>query len=115
MRNTQSLDMKFEYGNRIITSISYTKFLGITIENMLYWKSHRDQLLPKFSAACYAVGVLKPFITQEILVMVYYAYFHLIMNYDIIFWGTSPYSKNIFRLQKRRKLELLQILGIKIL
>jgi hypothetical protein len=63
MRNAHSLDMKFQYDNRIIASISYTKFLGITIENMLHWKSHRDQLLPKFSAACYAVRVLKPFMT----------------------------------------------------
>jgi len=68
---------------------------------MLYWKSHRDQLLPKFSAACYASRVLKPFMTQEILVMVYYVYFHPIMNYAIIFWGSSPYSINIFRLQEK--------------
>jgi len=45
--------------------------------------------------------------------MVYCADFHLSMNYDIIFWGNSPYSINIFRLQKRQ-LELLQILGIEI-
>jgi hypothetical protein len=101
MRNTHSLDMKFEYDNRIIASISCAKFLGITIENMLYWKSHRDQLLPKVIAACNAIRFLKPFMTQEILVMVYCAYFHSSMNYDFIFWGNSPYSMNIFRLQKK--------------
>jgi hypothetical protein len=113
MRNTHSLDTKFEYNNRIIACISYTKFHGITIENMLYWKSHRDQLLPKFSAACYAIRVLKPLMIQEILVMIYYTYFHSIMNYGVIFWGNSPYSINICRLQKRQ-LELLQILGTEI-
>jgi len=51
--------------------------------------------------------------TQETSVMVYYAYFHLIMNYGIILWGNSPYFKNIFRLKKKKKIELLQVLGIK--
>jgi hypothetical protein len=60
--------------------MSFTKFLGITIENMLYCNSHIDQLFPKLSAACYAVRVLKPFKTQETLVMLYCAYFHAVMN-----------------------------------
>jgi len=84
--------MKFEYDNRLIACISCTKFLRITVESTLYWKSYLVNFYQNF-------------------VMVYYAYFHSSMNYDIIFWGNSPYSINIFRLQKRQ-LELLQILGI---
>jgi hypothetical protein len=60
-----------------------------------------DQFFPKLHAVCYAVRILKPFVTQEILTMVYYAYFHLIINNDIIFWGDSPYSISNFRLQKQ--------------
>jgi hypothetical protein len=46
--------MKVEYNNSLIARMSYTKFLGITIQNTLYWKYHADQLLPKLSAAlCY--------------------------------------------------------------
>jgi hypothetical protein len=33
--------------------------------------------------------------------MVHDAYFHSIINYDIIFWDNSPYSINIFRLQRK--------------
>ena len=101
MRNTHSLDMKVEYGKRHFANTSYTSFLGIITENMLHWKSHMDQLCPELHAACYAVGVLKLFMTQETLVMVYYAYFHSVLNNGIIFWGNSPHSKNIFRLQKK--------------
>jgi hypothetical protein len=32
--------------------------------------------------------------------MVYYAYFHSIMNYRLIFWGTSSHSTTIFKIQK---------------
>jgi len=96
--------MKDEYDNRLIANMSYTIFLGITIENLLHRESHMDQLFPKLCAAYYAVSVLKLCMTQETLAMVYYAYtyFHLIMNNDIIFWGDSPYSINVFRLQKKK-------------
>jgi hypothetical protein len=56
MMDSLSLDMNVESDNTLITSISHTNFLGITIENILYWKSHIDQLLCKLSAACYVVS-----------------------------------------------------------
>ena len=39
-------------------------------------------------------------LSQDTLKMVYYSYFHSIMNYGLIFWGNSSYSTNIFRLHK---------------
>ena len=63
----------------------------MTVENTLYWKSHIvDHLVPELSASRYAIRVLEPFMTRETLVMVYYAYCHSTVNYDIIFWGNSP-------------------------
>jgi len=50
-QNTCSLDMKVDYYYRFIANTSYTKFFGITIGNMLYWKRHIDQILPKLTAA----------------------------------------------------------------
>ena len=48
--------MKVEFDSRLISATSYTKFLGITIENTLWWKRQIDQLLCKLSAAFYAVS-----------------------------------------------------------
>jgi hypothetical protein len=36
-----------------------------------------------------------------VLAVVYYSYFHSIMTYGLLFWGNSPDSITIFRLQKR--------------
>jgi len=52
---------------------------------MFCWKYNVDQLLPELSTACYAIRVVKLFMTQETLIVVYYAYFHSTMNYSIIF------------------------------
>jgi hypothetical protein len=35
--------------------------------------------------------------------MVYHTYFHSLMSYGLIFWGSSSYSINIFRLQKKAR------------
>jgi hypothetical protein len=94
-------DINIQYDNEKISNSSHIKFLGINIVNTLSWKNHIDQLLPKLSCACYAVRAIKPYVNQETLLMVYYAYSHSIMNYSIIFWGNSSYNINIFHLQKK--------------
>ena len=33
--------------------------------------------------------------------MIYYSYFHSVMTYGLLFWGNSPDSIKIFRLQKK--------------
>jgi hypothetical protein len=68
-----------------IRSSSCTKFLGVNITNTLSWKNHIDSLIPKLSSA---IRAIKPFINQEILLMVYYAYFHSVVSYGIIYGAT---------------------------
>jgi hypothetical protein len=38
--------------------------------------------------------------SQETLKMVYYAYFHSIVYYGLMFWGNSSRSVKIFKIQK---------------
>ena len=40
-------------------------------------------------------------LSQDTLRTIYISYFHSILWYGIIFWGNSPYSSNIFKIQKR--------------
>jgi len=61
------------------------------------WKIPIEQITHKLSAACYAMGSVTPFMSQETLKIVYYTYFHSIMNYRFIFWGTSAHSAKIFK------------------
>jgi signal transduction histidine kinase len=62
------------------------------MDSTLQWKPHTDSLLIKLHAACYATLILN--MTQQILVMVHFSYFHSIISYGIIFWGASPQSIN---------------------
>jgi hypothetical protein len=89
------------HGNKKIANICNTKFLGMTLDNTLSWKTHIDTIILKLSSASFAMRAVKSFLSQDSMRMVNYSYFHSIMTYVLIFWGNSQYSKIIFRLQKR--------------
>jgi hypothetical protein len=63
----------------------HTKFLGLQIDNHLNWKNHIDQIVPKLSGACYAVRSMSHVSNTVTLKAIYFAYFHSIMKYGIIF------------------------------
>jgi hypothetical protein len=33
-----------------------TKFIGLQSENHINWKNHTEQMIPKLSGACHAIG-----------------------------------------------------------
>ena len=92
--------MKLESNNTSIDIKLETKF-GTIMDSTLQWKAHTHSLLLKLNAACYALRTVKPIMSQQILVMVYVSYFHLIKSYGTIFWGAPPHSINICRLQNK--------------
>jgi hypothetical protein len=57
------------------------------------WKYHTEYILPKLSVVCYAMRIIKPYMSLEMLKKAYYSNFNSITNYGLPFWGTSPHSK----------------------
>ena len=100
-KNNQKLDLNITLMNNQVTSSKNTKFLGLTIEETLSWKGHIDQIMTSLSSACYALRIVTPLMAEDTLKMIYYAYVHSILTYGIIFWGNSPQSNYIFKMQKR--------------
>ena len=106
-KNSSSIDFNIIHGNKEIANAYNTKFLGLTLDNTLSWRTqkkitHIDIIIPKLSSASFALRVVKPFLYLDSLKMVYYSYFHSVMIYGLIFLGNSHHSNIIFRLQKKR-------------
>ena len=99
------IDFKIGFNNNFIASSASTKFLGMTINNNLNWNDHVDSITKKLSKACYMRRNAKICMSTSSLIMIYYAFFHSIMSYGIIFWGNSSHSSSIFRLQKKKQSE----------
>jgi hypothetical protein len=100
-KNSHNIDFLINYGTANITSRPDIKFLGLTLDNRLNWKAHIDNIFSKLSRSSYTIRILKQTLSQDILLMTYFAYFHSTMSYGIIFWGNSSYAIKIFKLQKR--------------
>jgi hypothetical protein len=109
-KNLSTLNLKLQFNDKPINNKSQTKFMGILLDSTLQWKGHIELITPKLCAACYALRTLSHNISRQVLVMVYFSYFHSIMSYGIIFWGTSAYSNNVFKLQKKGQYNWLLIL-----
>jgi len=90
------------YANKLISKAYDTKFLGIHVDSTLAWKIHIEQITHKLSSACYAMRSVKPFMSQETLKVVYYAYFHSIMNYGLISRWNSSQSAKMFKIKKNK-------------
>jgi hypothetical protein len=96
-----AVDVHISYKDNPINNTCSTNFLGLSLDSTVSWKTHIDQLSSKLNSACYAIRSLKSVISTKNLRTIYFSYVHSIIAYGIIFWGNSPYSNNIFKLQKR--------------
>jgi hypothetical protein len=81
--------MQIKYEDKQISIVNETKFLRLFINNNLSWKTHIKSIGSKLSSACYTVRSVKPDVTINTLKMIYFSYFHSVMIYDLLFWGTS--------------------------
>ena len=93
--------LKLNFKGNYIKKSSQTKFLGLIIDDTLSWKAHIDTIMSKLNTACFAIRMIQPLMSIEMLRMVYFAYVHSTLSFGIIFWGNQPHSEKIFKLQKR--------------
>jgi len=95
------LEMNIDSDNKLISVITYCRFLGLTVNCSLTWTNHIDLLTKKLSTICYLIRIIKPYLSISALKMIYHSLFHSIMTYGIMFWGGSPHSSVIFKTQKK--------------
>jgi hypothetical protein len=61
----------------------------------IYWKTHINQLVPEQKGARYAAGIILHVSNTDSIRSVYFAYFHSLMKYGIIFWGNSSDRREV--------------------
>jgi NADH:ubiquinone oxidoreductase subunit B-like Fe-S oxidoreductase len=58
-----SVNLKIDFNNNLITNSSYTKFLGVTVDNTLFWNNRVDLLIKKLSMACCMIRNAKTYMS----------------------------------------------------
>jgi hypothetical protein len=100
-KNKSTADVNIICNNCPITTVSNMKFFDININYSLNWSSHVECIISKLSSACYIMRSIKPYMPLKTLKSICYSYFNTVMCYGLYFWGNSPHSIKIFRLQKK--------------
>ena len=89
-KNNSFSNFDIMYKDKKLTTDDSVKFLCLTLDNLLSWKKHIEAIIPKLSAATFAMRVEQPFLSLDSLKLKYYSYFHSVLTYGIIFWGNTP-------------------------
>jgi hypothetical protein len=98
--NKICFNLNASYG-KTIGEVGTTKFRGLHIDNNLNWEKHIEYIISKLSSACFAMRTVTSLMKIGSLKLVYFAYFHSMMSYGVIFWGNSSDSTRVFNTQKK--------------
>ncbi|KAJ8946114.1 hypothetical protein NQ318_010413 [Aromia moschata] len=83
-----------------------TLMIGLHISQNCAWSIHIDIVCKKVAPVCYCINQLRNIVSEQILVMYYFAHFHSVATYGIAVWGASTESERVFRLQKKANITL---------
>jgi hypothetical protein len=72
-KSSPQYPLNIGYNDKYIEEAVNTKFLGLQIDNHLNWRNHFDQLVPKLSAADYAVRSVFHISNIDTLQSIYFA------------------------------------------
>jgi hypothetical protein len=87
--------------NKMSKAVETIKFLGLKLGNRLTCKGHIDLLLCKLSTVGFLMRKLSYILSMDNLKFVYYAYYHSLVKYGIIYWGNTSDSHKVFLMQKK--------------
>ena len=79
------------------------KYLGLLIDSGLTWKAHIENLSKKISKTIGLLYKIRPYVSKDILKMLYYSLVYSHISYGIEVWGSADpcHLNNILLIQKR--------------
>lgn len=92
-----------QIGNRQLSEVQSTLFLGIHIDNKLNWHKHIEHVQKKLCSQLYIINRVKHCLSKENLRTLYFTLIEPHLTYGITMWGGShsTYLNRVFKLQKR--------------
>lgn len=98
---TLNYDLLLKIQNKTIQSTNTIKFLGLNIDQKLTWEPHINEVCSKISTTCYIIKQLRDTVTYDLLKLLYYGLVQSVLQYGLIFWGSSSHLNKAFIVQKK--------------
>jgi len=101
LNNEKTQVINFSLEKDTANDVEAVKLLGINLDVKLTWHVHVDETCKRLARVIYVIRHLKNCIPDVYLRNVYFALFHSVLSYGILFWGNSTSIGNILLLQKK--------------
>ena len=87
----------------VIKQVNEARFLGVTLDENLNWKSHIHKLSKKLSCSAGILNLIKDTIPEDLYKSLYFTLFESHLSYGITVWGGVSNNKlePLFKLQKK--------------
>ena len=95
----ENINMKT--GSCEIPCISFTKFLGVFLDNAMSWRYHAEHLHNKLAMNKHLLTTSKNKLDHDSLQKVYFSHIHSHLTYGIKAWGPSLCVRNLNNLFKQ--------------
>ena len=89
MNNHKKINLSVSVNHHPISKQSRLKYLGVILDDKLYWKPQIEKLVTQLSKSCGMLFKLKHYTNTSVLKSVYFALFHSYLTYSILNWGRA--------------------------
>ena len=79
--------LRIKIDNALIKQVGSTKYLDLTFDSNLTWKSHINEFYLKLSKTVGVLSKVRHFVDNHILVMLYYSLIYPFLTYGVHVWG----------------------------
>ena len=93
---------KLSINNQEIKRASYTKFLGVLLDENLSWKEHLKYTENKIAKSSGLMYKAKSFLDKDSLLSLYFSYIHSYINYANLAWA-STHKTNLEKIHSQQK------------
>ena len=103
-----NIDSAFKIDNVNITRVTETKFLGVIVDQKLYWNGHINYIALKISKSLFILRKLRRCLTKKCLLTLYYSIIFPHLHYCVATWGGAAQSSlNRLKILQKRALRTI--------
>ena len=101
--NSLATDIELYINNKKLERAKTLKFLGYYLDEKFSWTPHIEYIRNKISKSLGIICKLRPGLTEEIMLNMYYTFVHCYLNTGIIIWDSTHNNKidSLIKIQKK--------------
>ena len=101
--------LNIKIGTQSIKRVESHKYLGLHFDYNMKWDKHIRYIIKKTKYLIFVFAKIKNMMDTKTLMIIYYAFFHSLINYGVIAWG-GAYDNNMKLIQSIQK-KILKIIN----